>query len=114
MKRFSKKLIECEIRSAHKHDLPKRNEVMHHRSQGISTDPRPRSTIFADHFCSLFASPAQAADGLVKMVTKMEDVATVPFLTALDFAENIALKFEQSACYLVCQEEVRQVAKKAI
>jgi hypothetical protein len=48
---------------------------------------------------------AQAADRFVKMGNKIECGVMGPFMTVLDFAENIALKYEQATYYLICQEE---------
>jgi hypothetical protein len=45
----------------------------------------------------------------------MEDVMTEPFMTELDFADHLALKYEQATCYHICQEEERiNAAHKAI
>jgi hypothetical protein len=36
----------------------------------------------------------------------MEDVVTLPFMTALEFADNVAIKYEHATCYLIHQEVV--------
>jgi hypothetical protein len=49
------------------------------------------------------------------MGTNMYDVVTVPFMAALDFSDNISLKYEHAARCMIHQEEVRlKVANKAI
>jgi hypothetical protein len=45
----------------------------------------------------------------------MEDFVTVPFMAALDFANNVALTYEHATRYLIRQEEMHlKVANKAI
>jgi hypothetical protein len=81
----------------------------------MDTDTIPHRKIFANHF----GSPpprAQADDGFANMMgTKMEDFVTVPFMTVLDFADNVALEYDKANNYLIHHEEERlSVARKDI
>jgi hypothetical protein len=109
MKSFSKKFIDREIRSFKKQDWLKRKDAeqkrTQQRSQSINIDTRPRITIVANRFGFLCAFPAKDADGFVKMgtSTEMEDGMTGAFMAALDFADNVSLKYEQATRYLIRQ-----------
>jgi hypothetical protein len=52
----------------------------------------------------MLPSPAQAYDGFIKMGMHVEDMATVPFMVALDSTGQDANNYEHSTRYLSHQE----------
>jgi hypothetical protein len=58
---------------------------------------------------TLFPSPAEAADGFIKMGTQVEQVVISlvisPCMTSLEYEDNIAQNYEYTARYMAQQEK---------
>ena len=103
LKRFSKKMIDREVKHFRKQDKNKiARNVQHNapRKANWNFGAPQASTIFANRFGASFASPAQAADGFIQMGTRLEDVVTGPFIKALEFAQTITSNFEDALHFM--------------
>ena len=118
LKRFSKKMIDREVKHFRKQDKNKiARNVQHNapRNARLNFGAPQASTIFANRFGASFASPAQAADGFIQMGTKLEDVVTGPFAKALEYAQTITSNFEDALHFMAKGEEKRlKVSNKSI
>ena len=118
LKRFSKKMVDHEVkhfRKQDKHKIARNVQRNAPRKANWNFGAPQASTIFANRFGASFTSPDQATTGFIRMGTELEDVVTGPFASTLEFAQKLTHNFEDGLHAMAQGEEKRlQASNKAI